>query len=175
MHSLADQDLARGGLGAEPGREVRDAADGRVVGATLEADPAEGGVTLRDSDGEVEVVALATPPLRQLADADPHRDRHPHRAQRRVVAWDRVVEEHHETVAGEALERPLEAVHQIAQRGVVLPSTCHHVLGLDRLRERREAAQVAEHDRDLAPVALQERVVARGDDAARRAAARGSA
>ena len=53
---------------------------------------------------------------------------------------------------------------EIAERCVVLPEHLHHVLGLDRLGERREAAQVAEDDGDLAPVALEERVVARRDD-----------
>ena len=36
----------------------------------------------------------------------------------------------------------------------------HHVFRLDRFGERREPSQVAEHDRDLAPMALEERFVA---------------
>ena len=44
------------------------------------------------------------------------------------------------------------------------PSTRHHVLGLGVLGERREAAQVEEDDRDLAPMALERVLGAAGDD-----------
>ena len=47
---------------------------------------------------------------------------------------------------------------------MVLAQDRHHLLGLGGLGERREAAQVAEHDDDLAAVALEERLVAGVDD-----------
>ena len=50
------------------------------------------------------------------ADPGAHRDAHPDRAQRPVVAADRVVEEHHQAVAGEPLEGALEAEDQVAER-----------------------------------------------------------
>ena len=107
-------------LVAEPGRDVRDAADGRVVGPPLEPDPAERRVALGDPDAEAEIVPAPAPLLLQLRDARAHRDRHPHGALRRVVARDRIVEEHHQPIAGESLERALEPVDQVAERGVVL-------------------------------------------------------
>ena len=109
-------------------------------------------------------MTLPRPGLGQPADPRAHRQRHPDRAQSPVVAADRVVEEHHQTVAGEPLERALEPEDQVAERLVVLREDAHHLLGLARLGERREAAHVAEHDHDLAAVALEERLVARVDD-----------
>ena len=81
-----------------------------------------------------------------------------------VVARQRVVEEHHQPVAGEPLERPLEAEDEVAERRVVLAQHRHDLLGLAGLGEGGEAAQVAEHHDDLAPVALEERLVAGVDD-----------
>ena len=51
----------------------------------------------------------------------------------------RVVDEHHQPVAREALERALEAVDELAEGLVVLAEDAHHLLGLARLRERCEA------------------------------------
>ena len=81
-----------------------------------------------------------------------------------VVARQRVVEEHHQPVAGEMLERALEPVDQVAERGVVLAQDPHDLLRLGRLGECGEPPQVAEDDDDLASVAVQERLVARVDD-----------
>ena len=91
-----------------------------------------------------------------------------------VVAGQRVVEEHHEPVAGEALEGALEPVDQLAERRVVLREHAHHLFGLARLGERGEAAQVAEHDHDLAPMAVEEGLVARVDHQVDQLRARGS-
>ena len=164
VHALADQDLARPGLGAQPRGEVRHVADGRVVEPALVSDAPERGVALRHADGEGQVMAPALPLLGQRRDAVAHGDRHLDGALRGVGTRERVVEEGHQAVAGEAVERPLVAVDEIAERGVVLAEHQHQVLGLDGLGERREAAQVAEHDRDLLPVALEERLVARRHD-----------
>ena len=126
---------ARGRLRAEPGGEVRDAADRGVVGSALEPDPAERGVALGDADPEAEVVAAAaqpsaSPPTRsRMATAIARPARRP------VVARQRVVEEHHQPVAGEALERSLEAEDELAQRRVVLGQDGHDLLGLARLGE----------------------------------------
>ena len=109
----------------------------------------------------MEVVAHPRPALVQLVDAVSHRHGHLHRPGGSVRARERVVEEDHQPVAGEALQRALEAGHEIAERSVVLREHLHHVLGLDCLRERREAAQVAEHNRDLAAMAFEERLLAR--------------
>ena len=100
------------------------------------------------------------PGLGQSADPGPHRDAHPQRPQRAVLAAHRIVEEHHQAVAREPFQRALEPEDQVAERVVVLLQHAHHLLRLARLRERGEAAQVAEDHDDLAPVAGQERLVA---------------
>ena len=120
LHPLGDQDLPRRGLRAQPGGQVGDGADGGVVEPALEADPAERGVALRDADAEAEVVAPPCPPVGELA--APGRASRPPSAPpaRRVVARHRVVEEHHQAVTGEVLERPLEAEDQVPEGRVVL-------------------------------------------------------
>jgi hypothetical protein len=69
---------------------------------------------------------------------------------------DRVVEEDVDAVAGEVLERPLELDDSAADRAVVLAQNAEQLLGLGRLGEGGEAAQVAEDGRDRPAVAGQE-------------------
>ena len=61
-HPLADQDLPRGRRVAQARGQVCHRADRGVVGASLEADPPERRVALRDPEAEVQVVALLLPP-----------------------------------------------------------------------------------------------------------------
>src|SRR5215208_4010636 len=96
VDSLADQYLAVLGHVAQARGEVRDGADRRVVDATFEADAAERRVTLRDAEGETEVVAAPAPFGCQLADGAPHRDAHLDRPDRGVRTRERVVEEDHQ-------------------------------------------------------------------------------
>ena len=58
---------------------------------------------------------------------------------------------------------------------VILAQHVHHLLGLRRFGERGEAAQIREHDADLAPVAFQRIVELARDDQVRDAAARRTA
>ena len=114
---------------------------------------------------EVQLVAQAAPGLGQLPHAVAHRDGEPHGARGGIRAGQRVVEEGGQPpVAGEAVDRGLEPVQQLAGAAVVLAQHGHDVLGLDALRERDEALQPARDDGDLAPVAVEERLVARGDE-----------
>ena len=149
---------------AQARRQVRDAADRRVVEAPLEADAAERGESLRDADPEAEVVAAPAPAVGELGDPVAHRHGHRDGPLGGVVDGQRVVEEHHEPVAGEALERALEPVDELAERGVVLREHPHDLFGLARLGERRESAQVAEDHHDLAAMTGEEALVARVDD-----------
>ena len=73
-----------------------------------------------------------------------------------VVLEHRVVEEDHHAVAGEVLERAAVLDDQRAHRRVVLAQDAEHLLGLGRVAERGEAAQVAEDGRRIAPVAGEE-------------------
>ena len=82
------------------------------------------------------------------------------RMQRMVGQRVGVVEEHHHAVAGEALERPVEAEDERADHGVELAQQRHHGVGIVRFGERREAAQVGEEHRHFLAVALHQRVAA---------------
>ena len=108
---------------------------------------------------EGQVVAAPLPAVGQLPDAIPHVHRHPDRALRCVVDRQRVVEEDHQPVPGEPLQRSAVGEDQRPQRLVVLAEDAHHLLGLARLRERCEAAKIAEDHHDLASMAAQEVLV----------------
>ncbi len=149
---------------AEPGREVGHRPDRRIVPPALEADPPERRVALRDADAEAEVVAAGPPARGEPLDPLAHGDRHPDRARRGVRARRRVVEEDHEPVAGEMLQGAPEGEHELPEGRVVVPEDGHRLLGLGHLGECREAAEVGEDRRDLAPVALEEGLVAGLDD-----------
>jgi len=56
---------------------------------------------------------------------------------------DRVVEEDHHPVAGEALEGALVGQDEAAHLRVVLAQHAHHFLGLGRLGEGGEAAELS--------------------------------
>ena len=93
------------------------------------------------------------------------RQRHAHGALRRIGDRHRVVEEDHDAVAGEALERAFVLHDQRGRsRRGTSPSTAITSSGSAVLGEGGEAAQVEEDDRDLAAVALQRIVGAAGDD-----------
>ena len=72
----------------------------------------------------------------------------------RLLDW--IVEEHHQAVTREPLQRAAEFRDPDAERLVVAAEDVEDVLGRRRLAERREAAKVREHDGDLAPVAGQQ-------------------
>ena len=137
-HAVGDQYLPGPGIGAQPGGEIRDTADRGVVEAALEADPAEGRKALGDTDSQGEVMAVAEPAGGKLAHGVPELQRHPDRTLGRVVTRDRVVEEHHDPVTGEPLERAFVCVDQRPDGPVILAEHAHHFLGLTGLRERRE-------------------------------------
>jgi hypothetical protein len=96
--------------------EVGDAADRGVVEASLEADPAEGRVPLGDAGGEGEVVAAAGPAGGEILHPRTHGHGHPDRPDCRIGSGQRIVEEHHHPVTGEAFQGALEAEDQITQR-----------------------------------------------------------
>ena len=73
-----------------------------------------------------------------------------------VLLEDRVVEEDHHAVAGEVLERAAVLGDRVAHHAVVLAEEAEELLGLGLLGERGEAAEVAEGDRDLAPMAREQ-------------------
>jgi ABC-type sugar transport system ATPase subunit len=61
---LAEEHLSGGSPVAQPGRQVGDRAEGAVVVASLEADPAQRREALGDPDAQRQVVALARSAIR---------------------------------------------------------------------------------------------------------------
>src|SRR5262245_51124826 len=159
-----DEELGGGGFAAEPCGAVRNGPDRAVVQTALEANGPDGGIALGDAHAERQIPAALAPARGQVANDGAHGDSHANRALGRVRNLHRVVEEDHHAVAGEALERALVREDQTPHLGVVLAQYAHDLLGLGRLREGGEAAQVEEHHSHLAPMGLQGIVGAAGHD-----------
>jgi hypothetical protein len=114
---------------------------------------------LGDADSQPEIVTLAAPALGEVVDPAPHRHRHPHRTLRRVVARDRVVEEHHDPVTREPFQRAVVRVDQRPDGPVMLAEHAHHLFGLTGLRERREVPEIGEYHHDLAAMTAEQVLV----------------
>ena len=151
---LGGQHLPRSGRVAQPGGEVGDAADRGVVEATLEPDPAQGGEALGDPDRRGQVVAAARPPCR------------PARRTRSRMATDiRIARSGASSIGSGSLKKtispsPVNRSSVPSYAKISSPSAswysredAHHLLGLARLGERREAAKVAEDHDDLPAMA----------------------
>ena len=66
-HAVGDQNLPGSGIGTQPGGEIGDTADGGVVEAALEADPAEGREALGNPDSDREVMTVPAPARGELS------------------------------------------------------------------------------------------------------------
>src|SRR5262249_29039575 len=100
------------------------------------------------------------PAVRQLLHPLAHRQRHPDRPQRRVVARDGIVEKDHESITSEPLQGLLEAANEVAQGTVVLPEDVPDIFGFRRFGEGGEATQITAHYRDLPAVRVEESFIA---------------
>jgi hypothetical protein len=75
----------------------------------------------RDADAEADIVPEPAPLLGQGADGGAHVERHQHRLQRRLIHRDRIVEHHHDAVAGITFERAAVFDDDFADRGATAP------------------------------------------------------
>ena len=75
-----------------------------------------------------------------------------------------IVDVHHEAIPGQRAHRGGRLLDQGPDAFVELPEHVHHLLRLRALRERREASEAGADQRDLRAVALQDGLIARGDD-----------
>src|SRR5205814_5535437 len=128
------------------------------------ADLTQSRVTLRDTGTKAQIPTTLAPVGDQPAGCLAHRHCHVDRTRGRVWDRHRIVEENHDAVARELVERPLELAHERSQRSVVFAQEVEHLLGLGGLAEGGVAAQIAEPDDDLAAVAFQDLLVALRDD-----------
>jgi len=83
-------------------------------------DLAQGRVTLRDPDAEADFSAPPMPSELQLRHRFAHLDCHLHRAFSGVGAGQGIIEEHHDAVARELIERAFPASDDRPERGVEL-------------------------------------------------------
>jgi hypothetical protein len=80
------------------------------------------------------LTAVAAPSRNQCARRLAHRYRHLDRALRRVGAWHRIIEEHHDPVTRELVERALELGDERPQRAVVFAQERENLLRLSGFR-----------------------------------------
>src|SRR6516164_5243362 len=163
-HSLSDKDLPILGLSAKTRGEIAHGADRGIAGAFRKADLTERRVTLGDPSTKPEQSATSAPAGDQCARRFAHRHRHLDRALGRVRDRHGVIEEHHDAVAGELIERPLVLADERPERSVVLAQAIEDLLRLGSLREGGVAAQVAEHDDNLAAMAFEDFFITVRDD-----------
>jgi hypothetical protein len=155
-YALAEQDLAGGRLVTEACGEVRHAAERTVVVPRFEADAPERGMAHRNARSEAELVPTLAPTSDELPDALSHRERELRRLKLWLGNGHRVVEEHHEPVTREVLERSAVRHEELAGGRVVLTHDPDELLGLGGLGEGGEPAEIEVDDRDVRPMTGEE-------------------
>src|SRR5262245_45894109 len=151
-------------LSAEPRGKVGCGTDCTVVKPLLETDRADGCIATSDADAESERVAAFAPASRQNGQGLAHGKRHLHGSQLVVLHRHWRVEEHHEAVACEMLDRSIMLGNDAAELGVILAQDAHYFLRFGCLRETREAAQVYINDRNLRASRFEGLVTVAGHD-----------
>src|SRR5262249_41240888 len=146
VDALTEQNLAVLGFAAEPCCHIAYGANRSVAGALGKSDLAQGRVTLGNANTKAQLATSLTPRNDQRRCSLAHRDGHLDRALGRVGDRYGVVEEHHDPIAGELVERALELADQRPQRAVIFAQEIQHLLGLGGLGEGGVAAKITEHD-----------------------------
>ena len=117
---LSNEDLTVLCLRAEPRGKIAHCANRGVARAIGKADLAECCVALRDAGAKAQRAATPSPGHGQVTGGLAHRRRHLDRALCRIRAGHRIVEEHHDAVAGELVQRALELGDERPQCAMVL-------------------------------------------------------
>ena len=165
---VGDVELMRRALGhaLQARGGVRRVAERGVLEPPLGADVARHHRPGVQADAHLEAVVqllLAQPAVERL-----HPPEHVARGLERpigmVLLLQRRAEDGHDAVAHVGHERAAVVEDRLAHLGQVAVERLDHALRLERLREAREPAQVAEHDRRLAAHAAQPDAVGGGQD-----------
>jgi hypothetical protein len=119
VDARTDQGLAHVSVAAEPRGQVRHRPDRAVVVSAFEADSAERRVASLDADAETELDASLVPSLGELPDPLLGDQRELDGLELVVLERDGVVEEDHDAVAGEVLERAPVGRDHLPKRLVV--------------------------------------------------------
>src|SRR5262245_61856295 len=105
-------------------------------------------------------MAVLAPLSGQLGYAIAHFDGHSDCARRRVRTRYRIVEQHQESVANEPFDCTLVLMNNRTKIGVILTQNRHDFLGFGGFSKRREPAQIAKDDGDVAAMAVEQTFVA---------------
>src|SRR5205814_4439202 len=116
----ADQDLPVFRLGTQPCGEVADRANCGVAGALGKADLTQSRETLRDTHTKTKFAAVSAPSRDQFTGCLAHRVGHFDGPLGGVGDRYWVIEEHHDAVARELVERAFELAHEPPQSATVL-------------------------------------------------------
>src|SRR5262249_9533508 len=123
--------------------------------ASLKADGAECGKSVRYPNAEANIVPKFAPLLNQLSDGRSHFNRHQYGLESGVIYWNWIIEHHHHAVTGIAFERTAILVYDHANRCMIFTQQSHHVFRIGAFRETGKAAQIAEQRGDFSAVAFE--------------------
>src|SRR4029077_17892394 len=151
-----DQNLTALSFTTKAGGKVGNIADGVIVNAALEADIADGGITGRHPDAEIEVISLLEPTFAQFPCPCLHLDGHERGLFGMIVTRNRVIEENHYPVSGKTYQRSVKLEYELAHFRVVTAQHVHHFLRLGAVRESRKPAEVEKHHGYFPTVTLKE-------------------
>src|SRR5215212_1721819 len=141
---LGRQHLPRLSRTAQSSGQVGHTSNRGIVEASFKPDPPQGGKALSDPDAQRQIVVAPAPPFGEDPDAVAHGHGHPDGSLGCIIYRQRIVEEDHQTVTGEALQSSAVGEDELPQCPVVLVQHAHDLLGLARLGERCEPAKIAE-------------------------------
>src|SRR6516164_9331829 len=119
IDALTEQNLAVLGLSTKTGGDIAHCTDRGVAGALGEPDLAQRRVSLRDTGAKAQIATTLAPVGDQRPGRLAHRHRHVDRARGRGRDRHRIIEEHHDPVTRELVERSLELADQWPQSTMV--------------------------------------------------------
>ena len=160
----ADEDLPVLGLAAQPRRQIAHRADRRVVDPLGKADLAQCRVAARDPDPEADLAPLPPPLACSSAIASRIAIAIAPRARPASGTGTGSLKNTMMPSPEKWSSVPSEAADDRPQRAVVLAQEVEHLLRLGGLGEGGKAAQVAEHDDDVAAMGFKDVFIAPGDD-----------
>src|SRR4029077_8553112 len=134
-HSRADEDLTGLGFIAKPGRDIGHCPNRGIIEAAFKSDRAERRKAMRDADPEAKVVTKVAPFFDQSADCRAHIERHQGGLQRRILDWDRIIENDHHDVASKSLQRAAVFENDLADSLMVVAQQRHNVFWVRAFRE----------------------------------------
>ena len=162
LHAFGDdgvsEDLCILRQPAQPGRQVDGVSDRGVVEPALVADCPDRHRSHRDTDPKADRVAARAPFGGKRLHRDLQVDRDLNGTVRRPFARNRRVDEDHDPVAGKVKQRRLMARRDGADGFVVFAQHGHDDFGFRARGEGGEAAQIAKHHDDVAPLPVEQPV-----------------